>query len=46
MEYMFAAYAITLLTILGYVVSLVRRQKQVERETEALAQVLEQEQNF
>ena len=46
MGYMFAAYVITLLTILGYVISLVRRQKQVERETEALAQVLEQEQTL
>jgi CcmD family protein len=39
MVYLFVAYAITLIAILGYVISLVRRREQVRREAEALLEV-------
>lgn len=44
MTYLFVAYAITWLMILGYVVSLVRRRRQVVREAETLTRAWEHEQ--
>lgn len=43
MNYLFAAYAVTWVVVLGYVISLVRRRRQVVREAEALTRALEQE---
>lgn len=44
MTYLFVAYAITWLMILGYVISLARRRRQVLREAETLTQALERQQ--
>lgn len=41
MNYLFVAYAVTWLMILGYVVSLARRRRQIVREAETLTQDLE-----
>lgn len=41
MAYLFIAYVITLIAILGYVISLVRRRDRVRREAELLTQALE-----
>lgn len=41
MTYLFVAYAITWFAILGYVVSLARRRRQVVREAEAATRALE-----
>ena len=43
MTFLFVAYAITWLMILGYVVTLVRRRQQVLREAETLTQALERQ---
>lgn len=43
MAYLFVAYAITWLAILGYVVSLARRRRQVVREAETLTETLERQ---
>ncbi|MFQ5859396.1 MAG: CcmD family protein [Anaerolineae bacterium] len=43
MRYLFFAYAITWLMVLGYVISLARRRRQVLREAETLTQTLERQ---
>lgn len=43
MTYLFVAYAITWLVILGYVISLVRRRRQLLREAEAVTRALERQ---
>ncbi len=45
MTYLFVAYAITWLMILGYVVSLARRRRQTLREAETLTQALDRQQS-
>ncbi|MFQ5595197.1 MAG: CcmD family protein [Anaerolineae bacterium] len=44
MTYLFVAYAITWVMILGYVVSLARRRRQALREAESLTRALERRQ--
>lgn len=44
MTYLFVAYAIVWLVVLGYVISLARRRKQVLREAETLTKTLERQQ--
>jgi CcmD family protein len=44
MTYLFIAYAITWLMVLGYVVSLARRRRQAVREAETLTRALERQQ--
>ncbi len=44
MNYLFAAYAITWLMILGYVVSLARRRQQTVREAEMVINALDEHQ--
>ncbi|MFQ6059048.1 MAG: CcmD family protein [Anaerolineae bacterium] len=44
MAYVIAAYTIVWLTILGYIFSLARRQKRLQREVEALKQATQKEQ--
>ena len=41
MVYLFIAYAITFIAILGYVISLVRRRDHVRREAELLMRTLQ-----
>ncbi|MFQ5343668.1 MAG: CcmD family protein [Anaerolineae bacterium] len=44
MTYLFVAYAVTWVMIVGYVVSLARRRRQTLREAESLTQALERRQ--